>query len=178
MRQLHYCIESSLDGFIARPDHAYDFLPAAGPHQERFLESLAGYDTNLMGLKTYELGVEAGILRADGNLKHYVVSTSLQKTIDPAIEILRDDVLTAIRRLKAEPGRNILLTGGSLLASGLLAAGLIDEVRLRVIPVLIGNGIPLFSRIDGDVSLRLREHEAYANGVVLNVYRPALRGMD
>jgi dihydrofolate reductase len=176
MRKLNYCIETSLDGFIARPDHAYDFLPAGGPHQDRFLESLAGYDTNLMGLKTYEIGVEAGILRADGDLKHYVVSTSLKKTIDPAIEILRDDAMAVIRRLKAGPGKNILLTGGSLLASSLLAAGLIDEIRLRILPVLIGKGIPLFANLENDVALQRIEHEAYSNGVTLNVYRPVPRG--
>ena len=176
MRKLNYCIESSLDGFIARPDHAYDFLPAGGPHQDRFLEHMAEYDVNLMGLKTYEIGVEAGILRADENLKHYVVSSSLEKTIDPAIEILRDDAMAVIRRLKAEPGKNILLTGGSLLASSLLAAGLIDEIRLRILPVLIGTGIPLFANLQKDVVLRLVESEVYSNGVALNVYRPVHPG--
>jgi dihydrofolate reductase len=71
--------------------------------------------------------------------------------------------------LKAEKGKDIVLSGGSILATKLLSENLIDEIQLRVHPVLIGSGIPLFNKRQ-DFSVRLIQQKKYSNAAVLSVY--------
>jgi dihydrofolate reductase len=87
---------------------------------------------------------------------------------DPAVELYRGDPLELVRRLKREDGRNIWLCGGSKLAGAVAME--IDELILKINPVLIGTGIALFEGFEGTVPAALIEHTAYANGFVLARY--------
>jgi dihydrofolate reductase len=170
MRKLRYSVECSLDGFIARENHSYDFLLSEGEHVDDFIKSLYHYDIALMGRKTYEIGLEAGVINSSLSLQQYVVSNTLVQTIDPRIKILSGDVAKVIQSLKEEGGKDILLSGGAELAFALLQKQLIDEISLRIHPVIIGSGIPVFSKISRDVRLRAYSHKQYNNGIILTSY--------
>ena len=85
--------------------------------------------------------------------------------------IVTGDLVEEIARLKQEPGKDILASGGADFAQSLASAGVVDEYRLVVHPVVIGRGVSLFSRLTQPVHLELVEVEAFAAGTVAHVYR-------
>jgi dihydrofolate reductase len=78
-----------------------------------------------------------------------------------------------VLRLKAQPGNFLLAHGGARFAQSLAASGLIDEYRLVIHPVILGQGQPLFSALRSPVDLRLVSTKAFGSGIVANVYQPA-----
>ena len=98
------------------------------------------------------------------------------KTLTPAditwpnTRLESGDLDAAVRRLKEQDGKDILVSGGSTMAQALSAAGLIDEYRLVVHPIVLGAGLPLFS---SRVDLQLQETRPFSNGVVALVYKPS-----
>jgi dihydrofolate reductase len=188
MRTLTYYVAATADGFIARPDGSFvGFLPD-GQHLrdlvQLFPETVPGrlrdvlgvtggggrFDAVLMGRRTYEVGLKEGIRSPYPHLKQYVFSRTLPPSTDPTIEVVRGDPLARVRALKQEAGRGIWLCGGGELAGQLLPE--IDELFLKVNPVVFGCGIPLIA--GGQASalpLTLLNTHAYANGVVLLHYR-------
>ena len=170
MRKLKYCVDCSLDGFIARMDHTYDFLIQEGEHFNEFMESMKTYDIALMGKNTYQLGVKAGVVDPSLNIQQFVISSSLDKTIDDRIKIMSKNISKFVSRLKHEKGNDILLSGGSILATNLLKETLIDEIQLRIHPVMVGSGIPVFGSHNQTISLQLLSQRSYSNQVMLVVY--------
>jgi len=101
---------------------------------------------------------------------HYVLSTKLERVSWPkTARIVRD--LSAIRALKAEPGKNVYVVGGPTLVTALLDADLLDELRLIVHPLLLGGGRPLFERLGKRRPLELVGAEPGASGRVVLTYR-------
>ena len=121
-----------------------------------------------MGRKTYEVGLKEGMLSPYEHLRQFVVSRTLPETPHPAVQLHRGAPVELVRRLKAETGKDIWLCGGGKLAAGLVAE--IDELILKVNPVVIGSGIPLFDGAAGTWAAALSAHKVYANGFVLARY--------
>jgi len=187
MRDLIYYVACTVDGFIARPDGSVDFALPEGEHltdlarsfPETFPTHLRGafniagpnrlFDTVLMGRKTYQVGLDAGFTNPYGHLRQYVFSRSLARSPEPNIELVSSDPLPFVAVLKRQPGLNIWLCGGAELATVLFP--LIDELIVKVNPVLIGSGIPLFSGGTGQAHLTLLSTKAYENGFTLSHYR-------
>ncbi|QRK07918.1 dihydrofolate reductase [Archangium violaceum] len=190
MRKLKYHVAMSLDGFIAREDDSVDDFPAnlSPEHVTDYLYSLASeYDTVLMGRGTYEFGLNVGVTDPYPSFETYVFSRSLQESPDPRVHLVREDVVGFVRELKTRPGKqtdmsrviraaqmglpkDIYLAGGGLLATTLLDAGLIDEVIIKVNPVLFGSGKALVPRLARKADLELLSTKVYRNGVVLLQY--------
>lgn len=113
---------------------------------------------------------EVAYAQVAAKLPHYVVSTTLDGVSWPkTAKIVRD--LSAIAALKREPGRNIYVVGGPTLVSGLLNAGLLDELRLIVHPLLLGAGKPLFSGVTERRKLQFAGAEPTSAGRVVLTYR-------
>ena len=185
-RRLVYYVACSVDGFIAREDGSLDWALSQGEHFadliERFPEAFPAhlrralgipqnarrFDTVLMGRKTYEVGLREGITSPYEPLQQFVISRSLPEVPDPAVRVHRGSPLELVRQLKAEPGKDIWLCGGGKLAAGVFTE--IDELILKINPVLIGTGIPLFEGVAGTRATALIEHKIYANGFVLARY--------
>lgn len=166
MRKLVYSVDCSLDGFIARENHAYDFLPGKGEHFDDFMESMKYFDIAIMGKNTYETGVKAGVIDPSLNLQQFVISSTLSETIDERIRVISKNAGKFVGRLKQEKGNDILLSGGSILATNLLTEKLVDEIQLRIHPVLIGSGIPVFTRHRDTIKLELKNQKGYSNQVM------------
>ncbi|MFI8002266.1 dihydrofolate reductase family protein [Streptomyces sp. NPDC086010] len=167
MRRLVYYIAVTLDGFIAGPDGAdpsgpEGFWPIPGDYVRylaaEYPETLPGparqalsvtaegthFDTVLEGRRTYEVGLKAGITDAYPHLRHLVFSTTLTESPDPAVELVAGDPVARVRELKQEDGKDLWLIGGGELAGALYPE--IDRLIVKLGPLTIGSGIPLFGR--------------------------------
>ncbi len=167
---------ASLDGFIARKDGRVDWLEtsdefAGGDTMDpAFVEAfLKTIDCYVMGSRTYEtaLRFEAqGFGWAYGDKPVFVLtSRALPRTRD-TVEFHSGDLAQFVNGRLRPAFRNIWFAGGGMLSAECLRLGLADEVRYSILPVLIGEGIPFFERLDRDVALHLAEVKAYRNGMV------------
>lgn len=185
-RKLVYYVACTIDGYIARAEGSFDCFPFEGEHfadliarfpetfpahlRPRFKvpEGARRFDTVLMGRNTYNVGVREGITNPYRPLRQIVVSRSMQASLDAAVELYGGSPQELARRLKREDGKDIWLCGGAKLAASLF--GEIDEFILKINPVLIGAGIPLFDGAAGVLPARLIERKAYPNGFVFARY--------
>lgn len=170
MRKLVYYVASTVDGFIARKDGSFDCLLNEGEHVTDYLASFAWFDTVLMGRKTYEVGLQFGVTNPYPMLRQFVISQTMTAAPDPNVELIRDDVIARVEALKAAAGKDIYLCGGAELATRFFQAGLIDEVILKLNPLLLGTGIGLVTGLDHHLDLTLTKHKVYENGVILLFY--------
>lgn len=186
MRSLVYLVACTLDGYIAGADGATDFLPFEGPQVSdllaEFPEMIPGhvreplgittenqrFDTVLMGRATYEVGQAVGITNPYPHLRQILVSGSTATPPDPAVEVIADDVVSRVSALKTEPGKDIWLCGGAQLAASLVDE--IDELILKMHPILLGFGIPLFAGSVGPRPVTLTDHKIYPNSFTLLRY--------
>jgi dihydrofolate reductase len=172
MRRLTYYVAVTSDGFIAHTDGSVEGFLMEGEHVQDFMESLSVYDTVLMGRATYDFGRSFGVTNPYPTLRQYVFSRTLREPPDPAINLVSHDVVSCVRELKAEAtGKDIWLCGGADLAAELFAEELIDELILKVNPIVFGAGKALFARAVPPCSLQLTGNKVYANGVVMLRYR-------
>ncbi len=176
MRKLTYHIATSLDNYIAHEDGSCDafFAIEQGSHVQDFMDSWANYDTVLMGSNTYEFGYSFGLQPgqpAYPNMKHYIFSKSLDFRPSEQVELVRDNAVEFTKKLKAAEGKTIWLCGGSALAADFFEHELIDELVVKLNPLILGNGLPLFGNSKKEVKLDLLSSKAYDTGVVLLSYK-------
>lgn len=172
MRKVKYHVACTADGFIAHADHTVDGFLNEGEHSTDYQASLKNdYEIALMGRKTYEFGLQFGVTSPYPWLKQYVVSSTMEEDPDPEVELVPENVPSFVRELKEGNGKAIYLCGGAKLAGALFAEGLVDELILKLNPVLFGSGIPLFSDAIRPTDLSLIDSKVYDNGVALLHYR-------
>ena len=169
MRTVTFGAACSLDGFIARADHSVDWLRWSKDVSAITNAFWKTIDTVVMGRKTYAVAARSGGGAYPG-VKNYVFSRTLKKA-DPNVEIITDDAVPFVAALKKAKGKGICVMGGGELASDLFNAGLIDEVGLNVHPVVLGSGIPMFPRVQGQIDLELIENRRLEGGCVYVLYR-------
>jgi dihydrofolate reductase len=167
-------IAKSLDGFIARRDGALDWLGAFQSPDEDYgyARFAASVDTLVMGRKTYEVVLGFGANAWPYAGKRVVVLT--HRPLDPkhGEEPYAGDIPTLLERLAREGAKRVYVDGGDVVQQ-FLAARAIDDLTISVIPVLLGDGVPLFGKTTGDVGLELVESRAFPSGLVQLEYRPA-----
>lgn len=182
LRELVYYVASTLDGFIAQADGAFDrfpwddeyvaYLSATFPEtfpvhlraDEAIRENNRWFDAVLMGRKTYEVGLREGISSPYPTLDQFVFSRSLQSVADESVELVGSDAAAKVKALKQDEGLAIWLCGGAVLAGSLLKVGLIDRLILKLNPVIFGTGIPLFADVANTPRVALDEQKAFASG--------------
>ena len=179
-RKVIVYIATSADGYIARPDGDVEWLnrrPRTVDYGMR--EFYPTIDTILWGRKTYDWLLnyykKKGKKEAmfDTKLANYVFSRKPRKRAAPGVEFVSEPVKVFAQRLRATPGKQIWMMGGGQLIASFLDAGEIDEFDIQVIPVFIGEGIPLIAPRHRDVPLRLRSSRKYPDGVVRLRYEVA-----
>ncbi len=172
MRKVIYGGACSLDGFFAGKDGALDWLHFSKDVQEIMKQSWAPTDTVLMGRKTWEGAAGSG--GGGGSMKgikSYVFSRTLTSVPGKGVKLVTGDAGDFVRKLKAQPGKDIMVMSGGNFATSLLQAGVIDEVGLNVHPVLLGSGVPAFLDPGARVPLELTECRQLEGGCVLVTYR-------
>ena len=169
MRRLRYSVAMSLDGFIAGPRGEFDWI-VVDPEID-FAAMYSAVSGLVMGRKSYEVFVATG--GAVGPpLPTYVYSRTLPEGTSGGISIGRDPV-THVRTLKDDAeDKPLWLWGGSDLFGELAKADLVDEVSVAVIPVILGDGIPLMPARGPHLKLQLTSHKRYAaTGTIALDYR-------
>ncbi len=171
-RKLKYHVACTVDGFIAHADHTIDGFVAEGEHVTDYLASLkSDYEVVLMGRRTYEFGFQYGVTNPYPWMRQYVLSRTMKESPEPQVTLVTENIIDFVRELKNETGKDIYLCGGAALAATLFAEGLIDEIILKLNPVLFGSGLPLFSQVIKQTALELVGSKVYGNGVLLLQYR-------
>ena len=172
MRKIIVSVAVSADGYIARPDGDVGWLDrprTAGDYgMGAFYRSI---DTILFGRKTYEVALDfqrKGVPGAefDPKITNYVFSRRPPKSAPAGVAFVTQPIPAFARRLRAAPGKNVWMMGGAGLIASFLDAGEIDELILHVIPIFIGEGIPLVAPRHRAVPLVLRSSRRYSDGVV------------
>jgi len=103
-------------------------------------------------------------------MKNYVFSRTLKEIADPHLQLIAGDAVPFVRDLKQRTGSGIWLMGGGALATSLLAAGLVDRIRLNVHPILLGSGVPTFRDAGMLVELKRTECRPMDGGCILAQY--------
>ncbi len=170
MRKITFGGANSLDNYLARPDHAVDWLMWSDEVASVMASYWKTIDTVLMGRKTYEAAARNGQANGYPGVKNYVFSTTMTSEPGGAITLVRDNAVEFVRGLKAESGKDICLMGGGELAKTLFEADLIDEVGFNIHPVLLGKGIPVFHPMSRQIDLELKECRPFSNGCVYVMY--------
>ena len=169
MRRVRLSVAMSLDGYIAGPNGESDWI-VMDPDID-FRELMGGFDTVLMGRKSYEATQRQG--GGGGGMpgmQTYVFSRTLRQADCQGV-IVSDDPGSTVSALRETPGKDLWLFGGGSLFRSFLELGLVDAVEIGVIPVLLGGGLPLLPHPAKQAKLSLAKHRVYEKtGTVLLEY--------
>ena len=168
LRKVIVHIATSADGYIARPDGDLEWLtsrpaPKGFYGMNAFMKSI---DTTVFGRKTYEVSLRMGA-KFDSKSRNVVFSRHAPPAgAPPGVEFVNGAIGPFVRRLREQPGKDIWLMGGGELIASFLDEHAIDEFVVSVVPVFIGDGIPLIARRHRHVPLGLDSVERFEDGLV------------
>ena len=166
-------IAASLDGFIARKDGGLDWLPVPteGGEDYGYAEFMSEIELIVMGRNTFEKVMSFGAWQYD---RKVIVLTSRELTLPPEladkVEAHHLSPRELIHELEWRGAKGIYLDGGVTIQR-FLREGLVNEMTITTIPILIGEGLPLFGALDGDINLELIKSRSFKNGFVQNQYK-------
>lgn len=174
-RKIIAYIATSADGYIARRDGSVDWLASLNPADYGIAAFQRTIDTILWGRKTWDDVLAMGEKGGDygARTKNYVFTHRPPKRPARGVEFVNEPVRTFVRKLRAAPGKHIWMMGGGKLIASFLDASAIDEFIIHVIPVFIGDGIPLIHPKRRTVPLALVSSRRYPDGVLRLHYRVA-----
>jgi dihydrofolate reductase len=170
MRKIIYGVGTSLDGYIARLDGSLDFLHLK-PSNYSMGPFFKTIDVGLMGRKTYEVGMRmsGGKFKSHG-LRCYIFSRSLPEGERDGAIFVREEPKSFVQELRKKEGKDIWLAGGGELAREFLKEDLVDDLYLAIVPVLVGEGIPLFAPGFPQREFTLTESKTYSGGLITLKY--------
>ena len=170
MRKIVYYVATSLDGFIAGLNDDVSGFVYTGSGVATFLSDLKSFDTVIMGKNTYEFGYKYGVKPGEpsptyAHMKHYIFSDNLDlKNPDPLVQVKKMDI-NEIDTLRNEEGTDIYLCGGGRFAGWLLDHQRIDVLKLKMNPLVLGDGIKLFGPSTSNYKVELVESTNHENGL-------------
>lgn len=165
-------VGASVDGFIARSNHELDWLPADGGEPHGYEAFLASVDALVIGRKTFEkvltftpwpYGSKRVVV-----LSHQVLD--LSNAVGGVVEQMSGSPAEIVKRLSSSGATNLYIDGGNTI-QGFLRAGLVDRLIITRVPVLIGEGIPLFGSLSQDVRLDHVATRSFPSGLVQSEYK-------
>lgn len=183
MRKIFSFIAISVDGYYADRDGGLDWVSVDDEFNQFSLEQLGEVDTLLFGRVTYEgmaaywpteLGQQDNAAIADrmNSIAKIVVSRTLDRADWTNSRLISDKVQQALAEVKLQHGKDIAIFGSSSLTASLMGMGLLDELRLLVNPIVLGEGQSLFKGIGHRTPLQLLKTRRFMSGSVMHYYRP------
>ena len=172
----------TLDGFFEGPNREIDWHIVDEEFNEYANELLSTVDTLLFGRVTYQLMADYWpspsattddpiIADKMNNLPKIVFSKTLEKVEWKNTRLVKNNIAEEISQLKQQPGKNLAIFGSSDLALTFIKMGLIDEYRIIVNPIVLGNGKPLFKGLHERLNLKLLKTKTFGSGNVIPYYR-------
>ena len=173
MSRIIYYVASSLDGFIAGPNDDVSKFVFLGAGVEKYQADLAAFKTVIMGRKTYEFGYQFGPQPgqpAYPHMEHFIFSDSLKfDNAADSVHVVERSV-EQVNDLKEKASTDIYLCGGGQFAGWLLDHGLVDQLKLKLNPIVLGGGVPLFGEAKTQVQLILNGSEVFEDGLQILDY--------
>lgn len=163
-------VVASIDGFIARHDNSVSWLDIPpdsyerGVSEESAADVVAAIDCYVLGSRTYEHALELGW--PYGDTPTIVVTSRDLPAARASVEFYSGDLKRLVDDVLAHRFKNVWLVGGAILCQSFLAHDLVDEIRLAIAPVALGDGLSLFGNSGGETKWRLKDATAYRNGIV------------
>jgi dihydrofolate reductase len=165
-------VGTSVDGFIARKNGSFDFLPADGGEPHGYEEFMASVDALVIGRNTFDV-VRAMPAWPYGQKRVIVLSShavDLSDVRDGVVEHMAGSPEEIVAKLAASGAKHLYVDGG-ITIQRFLRAGLVDRLIITRVPVLIGEGIPLFGPVPRDVRLEHVSTQTFRSGMVKSEYR-------
>lgn len=187
MRKLKLQVQISVDGFIAGPNGEMDWITwEAGEDFIGYVTELTdSSDSMLLGRKLAEGFIpywtditsrpedpQYSFARKMIDMPKTVFSKTLEKSIWENTELAKGDLVTEVNKIKSQPGKDIIMYGGSDFVSSVIKAGLIDEYHLFVSPAAIGKGMGIFNTLEDRLKLSFIKASLLASGIVVLHYNP------
>jgi len=166
MRKIKLYIAVSLDGKIAKPNGDVGWLDEFSNLDYGYADFLSSIDTTLMGNKTYQQLLSFGTEFPYRGKANYVFTRNTDLKEDENVKFVSDAPVSFVKIIKSAEGGDIWLIGGGEVNTLLLNERLIDEMIIFVIPVVLGDGIPLFGNTPELTKLQMIKSNTYGNGVV------------
>jgi dihydrofolate reductase len=178
MRKVIVSILVSLDGSFEGPNKELDWHVWDDEMEKDMGDFLNTVDAILLGRVAYQLlanywpSSKENLAPMLNNLPKIVFSRTLEKVEWNNSRLIRENIKEEILKLKQQPGKDLVLFGGANIASTLNELGLIDEYRIIVNPVVLGNGKPFFKDVKDKFSLKLSGAKSFSCGNVILNYQP------
>jgi dihydrofolate reductase len=167
-------VVASLDGFIARNDNSVSWLDNSGQVYEKGVSEASAekfvraIDCYVLGSRTYEHALQLGW--PYGDTPTVVVTSRKPPSTRKSVEFYAGDLTRLVDAILAPRFGNIWLVGGAMLCQSFLRLDLVDEIRLAVMPVLLGDGLRLFGNSGTETRWQLKDVVAYKAGYVELMY--------
>lgn len=169
MRKIILGLGISIDGYIARLDGTFDFLFM--PKDFSMAEFFKSIDTGIMGRKTYDVAKAQGEGGFGQKLKTFVLSRTLPPGEREGNTFVNVSPQALVAEIRQHKGKDIWLMGGGEIARDFLKADLVDELHLGVVPVLLGEGLPLFPSGFPQRNFTLIENKTFSRGLISLKYK-------
>jgi dihydrofolate reductase len=187
MRKVILFMHVSLDGFVQGPnDWDINWIAFDEELEKYSKDTLSTVDTVLwgrgthLGMQQYWTSVPSNPEASQHDIEHaqwinkttkIVFSTTLVKTDWNNSRLVKENIAEEIANLKQQPGKDMIILGSPRFAHSLMQLGLIDEYRINVNPIVLGDGLPLFKDLKDRINLKLIENKTLNSGVIGLVYQ-------
>jgi dihydrofolate reductase len=175
----------SLDGYFTDKNGDLSWAHRSDPEFDKFTADNAGGEAALLfGRITYDLMVSywptpqamkdlPAVAAGMNNLPKVVFSRTMEKASWNNTSVARGDIAAEVRKMKRQPGPDMVLMGSGTIVSQLTGAGLIDEYQIVLVPIVLGGGRTMFDGVADRVSLKLKKTRPFSNGNIVLWYEPA-----
>jgi len=173
MQKIIYYVASSLDGYIAGKNDDISQFVAQGTGVKKYLSDLASFETVIMGRRTYEFGYQFGLeprQPAYPHMQHHIFSDSLAFDSKADTVHIEPKSIDRVREIRDQASTDIYLCGGGEFAGWLLDHGLVDQLKIKLNPIVLGEGIPLFGSSRTKANWKLIDQESYEQGLLILSY--------
>lgn len=174
MKKINYYVASSIDGYISGINDDISGFVGSGNGVEKYLKDLKEFETVIMGRKTYEFGYKYGLTPgkpAYPHMNHYIFSETLSfEKPDENVKIINNINTEEIVEIKNNSKTDIYLCGGGIFAGWLLDNEMIDVLKIKVNPLILGQGVKIFGNSTKTFKLNLIHREEYEEGLLINTY--------
>ncbi len=173
MRKIIYYVATSIDGLISGQDDDISGFAQESKGVDKYLMDLKAFDTVIMGRKTYEFGYKFGLKPGEPaypHMRHYIFSRTLKfDNPNDKVKVCNID-LKIVKNLKDQEGIDIYLCGGGEFAGWLLDNEMIDVLKIKLNPLILGKGVKIFGSSAKQHKLSLLEQEMFDYGLQIITY--------
>jgi len=169
MRKVKLYTATSLNGYIAKPDHSVDWLeniPVPEGEDYGYVDFYNSCSVTIQGNNTYKFILNSGHAFPYTSTENYVFTRNISLRNNKDVKFISENHIEFVEKLKKKVGKDIWLIGGGQINASFFDHNLVDEIWIHVMPILLDEGIKLTDKLSKDVHLDLLSSKSYSSGVV------------